>query len=217
MYQVLKSAPAVKSLTEADLAAINALTRTPLTDEEVYTFSVRACDDLPDRDNERFDAECVKALAELYVGKPMLFDHSWSAHEQTARIYKAESVDEDGATCLVVSAYLLRIPETECLIAAIDGGILKEVSVGCAVDSVTCNICGGSYYSCEHRKGGVYSGEKCVPVLSGPTDAYEISFVAVPAQPLAGVRKRAGRENMSIGAAERAKARLLLEKIRFGG
>lgn len=199
------------------MAAINALCRRELTAEEVYTFSIRACDDLPDRDDERFSSECVKALAELYIGKPILFDHAWSAHEQTARIYAAQAVAEEGVTYLSVSAYLLRLPETESLIAAIDGGILKEVSVGCAVGAVTCNICGELYYGCEHRKGSVYDGVKCVPVLSDPSDAYEISFVAVPAQPLAGVQKSAKPNTMSTSAAERAKARLLLEKIRFGG
>lgn len=217
MFQIQKHSQTAKSLAEADLDAINALSRRALTAEEVYTFSVRACDDQPDRDDERFSTQCVKELAPLFVGKPVLFDHRWSAHEQTARIYGAEAVTESGVTYLLVKAYLLRLPETESLIHAIDGGILKEVSVGCTVSTVTCNICGELYYGCEHRRGSEYDGKKCVPVLSDPTDAYELSFVAVPAQPQAGVQKSADKNKMSTEAADRAKARLRLEKLRYGG
>lgn len=216
MYQVKKSVMAEKSVTEADLTAINALSRRELTAEEVYTFSVRACDDQPDRDYERFSAECIRQLAPMYVGKTVIFDHEWSARKQTARVY-ATAVEKQGeATCLIAKVYMLRLPETESLIAAIDGGIIKEVSVGCSVSTATCSICGELYMGCEHNRGREYDGQTCIVVLSDPTDAYELSFVAVPAQPRAGVQKSA-TEKMSIKDADRAKARLLLEKLRYGG
>ena len=53
-------------------------------------------------------------------------------------------------------------------------------------------ICGADYGSCEHRKGESYGGQTCVAVLCEPEDAYEFSFVAVPAQKQAGVLKRLG-------------------------
>ena len=56
----------------------------------------------------------------------------------------------------------------------------------------TCSICGADYGSCEHRKGESYGGQTCVAVLCEPEDAYEFSFVAVPAQKQAGVLKRLG-------------------------
>lgn len=217
MFQIQKNSQTSKSLAEADLGAINTLSRRTLSAEEVYTFSIRACDDQPDRDDERFSTQCVKDLAPLFLGKPVLFDHRWSAHEQTARTYGAEAVTENGVTFLMVKAYLLRLPETQSLISAIDGGILKEVSIGCAVSTVTCNICGELYYGCGHRRGSEYDGVKCIPVLSDPTDAYELSFVAVPAQPMAGVQKSAAKNEMSTQAADRAKERLRLEKLRYGG
>ena len=55
-----------------------------------------------------------------------------------------------------------------------------------------CSICGADYGSCEHRKGESYGGQTCVAVLCEPEDAYEFSFVAVPAQKQAGVLKRLG-------------------------
>ena len=51
--------------------------------------------------------------------------------------------------------------------------------------------------SCEHRKGKVYGGKTCCAVLCDPVDAYEFSFVAVPAQREAGVMKAfAGDEEL---------------------
>mgnify|MGYP001072091565 CR=1 FL=1 len=57
----------------------------------------------------------------------------------------------------------------------------------------TCSICGGDYGSCGHTAGKRYDGALCYVTLQEPTDAYEWSFVAVPAQRRAGVIKSAGR------------------------
>ena len=84
-------------------------------------------------------------------------------------------------------AYMLRGEKTDALIREIEGGIKKEVSVGCAVKKSICSVCGKDYGSCEHRKGEQYGGQLCTAVLCEPTDAYEFSFVAVPAQKAAGV------------------------------
>lgn len=217
MFQIQKHSQTMKGSAEAELDAINALSRRTLTAEEVYAFPIRVCDDQPDRDFERFSPACVKALAPLFVGKPILFDHHWSAHEQSARVYATEVVKDGNVTYLLAKAYLLRLPETESIIAAIEGGILKEVSLGCSVKTVTCSVCGELYSGCEHRKGHNYDGEICLAVLDDPTDAYEISFVAVPAQPMAGVQKSAKKTEMSIEAVDTAKAMLQLENLRYGG
>lgn len=217
MFNVCKSMTVQKAVTDADMAAINALSRRELTAEEVYTFSVRACDDQPDRDFERFSDDCIRALAEMYIGKTVIFDHDWEAKRQCARIYATEVAEQDGAVCLIAHVYMLRTPDTESLIDNIDGGILKEVSVGCAIGTTTCSICGELFYGCEHLRGREYDGKTCIVVLSDPVDAYELSFVAVPAQPRAGVQKSVKNEKMSINEADRAKARLILEKLRYGG
>ena len=51
-----------------DMELINRLSRKKLTPEEVYTFSVKLCDNEVDRDGERFDREALTKLAELFVG-----------------------------------------------------------------------------------------------------------------------------------------------------
>lgn len=183
-----------------ELEAINSLNGTSLTQEEIYTFAVRLCDNQTDRDQEYFSRQDLEKLAELFVGKTGIFDHSWSAKDQTARIYRTEIVDEQGMVseagepgCYLKGyAYMLRTEENAGLIAEIQGGIKKEVSVSCAVEGCVCSICGNDIHdrsTCSHVKGRLYEGKRCIVRLAEPTDAFEWSFVAVPAQPRAGVVK----------------------------
>ena len=183
--------------TPEQLEKINRQSRATLTAEQVYCFSVRLCDDRPDRDNERFDTDALPRLAELFIGKTGICDHSWSAKDQVARIFDARTEPEGEATILRAWAYMLRGEHTDPIIANIEAGIHREVSVGCAMAKTRCSVCGADYGSCEHRKGEVYGGQTCCCVLSEPVDAYEFSFVAVPAQPAAGVMK-GFREDGSI-------------------
>lgn len=181
-----------------ELKAINAMSKKKLRPEEVYAFAVRLCDNEIDRDNERFPAATLEELAPLFVGRSGLFDHQWSTRNQAARIYRTEVVRESWMTeagepyCYLKGcAYLLRTEGNRELIAAIEGGIKKEVSVGCAVERSVCSICGEEFHTCPHEKGAEYGGRRCWAELVGASDAYEWSFVAVPAQKKAGVVKRA--------------------------
>lgn len=180
-----------------DLAEINRLAKTPLAPEQVYTFSVRLCDNEVDRDLERFDPDALEELGQLFLGKSGVFDHQWSAQGQTARIYRTEVIREPSVTTeagdeyrwLKGWAYLLRTEKNAELIAEIEGGIKKEVSVGCSMAKSVCSICGAAD-GCVHEKGQRYGGKLCFRELREPLDAYEWSFVAVPAQRSAGVLKR---------------------------
>lgn len=180
-----------------DLAEINRLAKTPLAPEQVYTFSVRLCDNEVDRDLERFDPDALEELGQLFLGKSGVFDHQWSAQGQTARIYRTEVIREPSVTTeagdeyrwLKGWAYLLRTEKNAELIAEIEGGIKKEVSVGCSMAKSVCSICGAAD-GCGHEKGQRYGGKLCFRELREPLDAYEWSFVAVPAQRSAGVLKR---------------------------
>lgn len=176
---------------DAQLAKINLYSKTPLTSEEVYCFNVRLCDDQPDRDYERFDTAALPVLAELFRGKTGIADHDWSTERQIARIFDTEVLCESGVSYIRASCYMLRTEKNADLIREIEGGIKKEVSVGCSVANTVCSVCGLPYGSCEHHKGTVYDGKACIAVLCDPVDAYEFSFVAVPAQREAGVMKKA--------------------------
>lgn len=192
--------------TAEQLEKINLQAKTPLAAEEVYVFSVRLCDDQPDRDFERFQTQALEALAPMFVGKTGIVDHAWSSEKQVARIFEAGVEYEGGAAYLKAWAYILRGEKTAELIREIEAGIKREVSVGCAMGRSICSVCGAEYGSCTHRKGESYGGQTCVAVLCEPVDAYEFSFVAVPAQKDAGVLKRLG------GGGDTADAEL--EKLR---
>ena len=186
------SAVAVGVPDEGQLAKINALAKGTMTAEQVYVFSVRLCDDQVDRDFERFDTAALPALAKLFVGKSGIVDHKWSAGGQLARIFDTEIMEEDGVTGIKAWAYIRRGGAGDEWIADIEAGIKKEVSVGCSMGQSVCSICGSEYGSCGHRKGEYYEGDLCCAILREPVDAYEFSFVAVPAQRSAGVLKGMG-------------------------
>ena len=62
--------------------------------------------------------------------------------------------------------------------------------MGCNVREAVCSVCGAARGECEHVHGKRYDGRLCYTELRGAEDAYEWSFVAVPAQREAGVMKR---------------------------
>lgn len=186
-----------KSATAAaeEMEQINRYTRREYKENEVYTFSLVLCDNEIDRDWERFSLTALDELKTLFLGKTCILDHERKSVNQTARIYATEIETVAGRvtkagepyTRLTARAYLPRTPKTEETVELIDSGILKEVSISCAMKKSVCSVCGKE--SCGHQRGKVYGGVLCCHVLSDATDAYECSFVAVPAQREAGVRK----------------------------
>ncbi len=192
--QIKKAAEAVSSgmPTAVQLEEINALAKAQRTGEQVYVFSMRLCDDQVDRDHERFDEAALPGLATLFIGKTGIVDHKWSAGNQVARIFETQVVREQGASYIKAWAYIRRGGSNDDIIADIEAGIKKEVSVGCAMGRAVCSVCGSEYGTCGHCKGESYNGEVCCAILQEPLDAYEFSFVAVPAQREAGVLKAMG-------------------------
>ena len=197
--KIIKNASEVSPVTgtpdEEALELISRFARKTPDADKIYTFSVILCDNEIDRDNERFSVESLETLKNMFVGVTGIFDHSMKSSDQTARIYKTELV-RDGSkttlageayTCLKAWCYMLRTEKNQELISEIDGGIKKEVSISCSVDSKICSVCGNDIRSrdCNHT----IRDKSCHIILTNPTDAYEWSFVAVPAQRNAGVAK----------------------------
>lgn len=185
-----------------DLPLIHRYTRREFAPEELYAFSLVLCDNEIDRDGERFTIPALRRLAELFVGKTGIFDHEATGKNQAARVYAAEVCADSARTTeagepytwIKARAYMVRTRENEGLIGEIEGGIKKEVSVGCSVAKRICSICKaetrpGEGTGCSHEPGRRYDGALCHRLLDEPTDAYEWSFVAVPAQRAAGVTK----------------------------
>ncbi|MBP3441953.1 MAG: hypothetical protein J6L62_04030 [Clostridia bacterium] len=187
------------TVTDEDMLLINKLTVKELSKDEVYTFKVILCDNEIDRDCERFDIAALEKMAELFVGVTGIFDHNPGSGNQTARIFSAKCEIISGKTtslgdpytCVMAKAYMPRTAKNADLITEIDAGIKKEVSVSCQAEGFICSVCGEDmrHGHCNHVKGREYGGKLCHCILSDITDAYEWSFVVIPAQVNAGVVK----------------------------
>ena len=177
---------------------INSYTLSELSPEDVFVFSVVLCDNEIDRDGERFTVDSLKTLEQLFVGKTAIMNHSMKAEDQNARTFKTELISDGRKNSLGEDyyylkawAYMIRTESNADLIKEIEAGIKKETSVGCSVSEIRCSVCGSDRRKkrCAHVKGHEYDGRLCFDELINPTDAYEWSFVAVPAQKNAGVTK----------------------------
>ena len=233
----------VQEVTEAELKAINKHTLEPLKAEDVFTFKAVLCDNELDRQFERFTLKALQEFQKLFIGKTVIKDHTHRADNQVARIYATELVQSDKTTKagelytqLVAHCYMVKTASNTDLITEIKAGIKKEGSVGCAVSSAICSICGtdNAKNYCRHWPGKSYDKEGgpqvCTFTLAGARDAYEFSLVAVPAQKAAGVSKSytgetvyeaenepAGASENSAGAThtDSEKAATLAQRVRL--
>lgn len=194
----------------SDLEKINSFTRREFDMDSLYIFSIALCNNDIDRDYEKFSVEALNQMKEKFVGKTGIADHSMKSSDQKARIFDTwvERVDgkktDDGEDFyqLKAKAYMVKSEENRALITDIEAGIKKEVSVSCSVGRSICSICGMDKKNghCEHIGGREYKGKTAHSILSDVRDAYEFSFVAVPAQREAGVTKSFDieRENANL-------------------
>lgn len=204
---LLKSAEVeIQDVTDEDLKKINKFTLSPLKAEEVFTFkTILGDNETDDRNYEPFNLQALKDLKKLYVGKTVIKDHFRRADNQVARIYDTELITEakltsagEPFTKLVSKCYMVKTNSNADLITEIKAGIKKEVSTGCLPKKLICNICGSDNTKtyCPHYPGREYEKENgkttCLMTIDGAKEAYELSLVAVPAQPRAGTTKRYG-------------------------
>lgn len=194
---------AAQAITDDEMELINQLSMVELAADQVFTFKAVLCDNKVDRQFERFTVAALKELQALFLGKTVIKDHDRSADNQVARIYKTElqtsatelTAGAEPYTQLVAHCYMIRTSSNADLIAEIQGGIKKEGSVGFRPSAAICSICGTDNVKsyCRHWPGRSYDKEAgqevCTFTLTGASDAYEFSLVAVPAQRAAGVSK----------------------------
>lgn len=199
-------------VTDADLKKINKYTLSPVNAEDVFIFKATIADnEQDDRNDMPFNLKALQDLKKLYPGKTMLKDHRRVADNQIARIYDTELVQNANKqtelgelhTELVAKIYMIKTDSNKDLIAEIIGGIKKEVSTSTVPEKMICNICGVDNMKdyCRHWPGREYdvadatgksTKRRCKMLLHGAKEAYELSFVAVPAQPRAGAHKSIG-------------------------
>lgn len=196
----------IQDVTEEDLRKINKYSLSPLKSEDVFTFkTVIGDNETDDRNYEPFNLNALKDLARLYPGKTVIKDHRRTADNQVARIYDTETITEprltkagEPFTKIVAKNYMVRTASNADLIKEIEAGIKKEVSTGVRPKRLICNICGSDNMKtyCPHWPGREYDKETgkttCLMTIDGAKEAYELSLVAVPAQPRAGTIKHYG-------------------------
>ena len=75
---------------------IKDLASSELKPEDIFVYPVRLCDNKVDSAKEFFSEKSLSELAELFVGMPGIFNHSWEdARDIHSRIYKTEVIEED--------------------------------------------------------------------------------------------------------------------------
>lgn len=200
-------------VTNDDLRKINKYTLSPVTADDVFIFKATIADnEQDDRNYAPFDLKALQDLKKLYPGKTMLKDHSRRADNQIARVFDTELVQDASKltelgelhTELIAKIYMIKTDSNKDLIAEIIGGIKKEVSTSTVPEKMVCNICGvdnmkeycrhwpGREYDVTDNNTGKTTKRRCKMLLRGAKEAYELSFVAVPAQPRAGAHKSIG-------------------------
>ena len=148
--------------------------------DDDYTFTVKLCDNEIDDDNERFSSQCLKQMAEMFVGK-----YGCIGETRIAKIVSTEIVTDENKWAtfheryqwLKATVIIPRSNETEQLIEQIEHGEKPEISVACSVNTSACSICGKTNRSCTHKPGEYYDGKLCYMTLYYPREVFEWAFV----------------------------------------
>jgi hypothetical protein len=130
--------------TSDELAQINEFTRSPKQASDLVVFSTLSCNDLMDRDTEKFDTQTVVDFAKLPqpyspVGKSYMVGHDYTKLP-IGRIFDASTEVIDGATFLKNKVYIPNIESNKGLIENIDFGVNWAVSVGVMLEASECGL-----------------------------------------------------------------------------
>lgn len=154
--------------TDEQIAKINEFTRRPVSADEVVCFSTMSCNDMIDRDNDRFTTECVNDFAKLEgalspVGKSFMVSHDYTKLP-VGRIFGVDTKTVDGVKFLTNDVYMPKTESNKDYIENLEYGIYWAVSVGVMLEDSSCSICAspmvGNYWTfCienGHEKGLYY-------------------------------------------------------------
>ena len=185
-----KKSPKDYSPTDEELTKINELSNIDLSKEQVYVFTLRSAGQDIDRSFDQFTAKALKDMAEMSKDKPFLRDHNWDTSSVIGKIFDATVQNKQ----LVQKVYVPITEKNSDMIEGIMSGIYNKVSVGFGMEPMeyVCSSCNKSLYSrdCAHYPGNKdASGSMVIGQIKGVSDYFEISNVAVPAQPAAGIRR----------------------------
>lgn len=137
--------------TAEQMAQINQFTMEELGPEDVVCFDTWSCNDMVDRDTDRFRTQCVDAFAKLEgdrspTGKSFMVSHDYTKLP-VARIFDTGTADLNGARFLTNSVYMLNSPQYADFIENVRAGIYWAVSVGVMLGVAECSVCASQFSS----------------------------------------------------------------------
>lgn len=138
--------------TDEQLAKINKFTLRNVSAEEVACFTTMSCNDLADRDDDRFRTEAVKGFAKLAypyspTGKSYMVGHDYTKlavgriFDTDTKSVGVETVDgNEQALFLTNDVYIPRTAANQQFIENLEFGVNWAVSVGVVLGKSECEI-----------------------------------------------------------------------------
>ncbi|MBD3297419.1 MAG: hypothetical protein GF341_02105 [candidate division Zixibacteria bacterium] len=127
----------------------------PVTTDGIHVRSLRLISDDVNDHGGRFPAEEHERLCELIIDSPVLIGHD-RTQLPMARNFAARIINDGDRQWISAWFYWLRCPSGDRLAADIDGGVVKEGSIGFEFRTPRCSICGNDIRRCEHIPGEPY-------------------------------------------------------------
>lgn len=176
--------------TDEQLSKINKLSNTDAIKEDFYVWRSLACDSMKDRHSDILLKQFHASAARMAPDKSMLLDHMRSSGAVIGKIFNAETNGKELYLDFWTDA------QNEVLTRALALGRLNKVSISFSTKlaDIVCSSCKKSLYDkeCPHYPG--WPDEKGFTVyalVKDCADFFELSIVAIPAQPRAGIRRSA--------------------------
>lgn len=151
------------------LLKINRFCRIEATADNVVAFQTMSCNDLYDRDDERFTPATINEFAALeppysFTGKSFMADHDYQMGKVRGRIFDTGKKTVNGVHFVTNDVYVPKTPQYEAYIENLDFGLAWAVSVGVVIDKSNCSICNAPVYGFSryswcaegHEKGYYY-------------------------------------------------------------
>lgn len=141
--------------SEEQLSVINTFTSSRKSAEEVLCFDTMSCNDIIDRDLDKFTTDCVKDFAKLdgslgSVGKSFMVSHDYTKLP-VGRIFDVGTKSVEDNLFLTNSVYMPNTEQYKDYAENLDFGIYWAVSVGVMLEDSACTVCGspmvGNYWT----------------------------------------------------------------------
>lgn len=130
--------------TDEQLARINQYTRSAKTADEVAVFNTLSCNDIMDRDLDRFRTSCIKSFASMPepyspVGKPFMVSHD-TTKLPVGKLFGVDTKRVGDNLFLTNEVYIPNTEQYKAFLENVDFGIYSAVSVGVVLNKGICSI-----------------------------------------------------------------------------